>query len=197
MSSLYKALSLATLLLFTSSISFAIDAPTEIAGIKLGSDISDYPDVEYSNYLKDVVVMDWHGFRKGIISYGICESPGRIVRLRMKYDNSSKRFFDKLFKRYKKKYGAPIEWKGDSFGIRHVWKWRFKDKDDNMVSLVLQHNLQDPNENIGNIVKLSYPELMETERLCFNRKCEEISSPEEKKRREQLKETSWDLLIPK
>ncbi len=191
-----KNLSLIFLCVTISTIANAVEIPREIAGIELGSDIADYPDIEYSNYLKEVVVMDWHGFRKGIISYGICESPGNIVKLRMKYEDSTKRFFDKLLKRYKKKFGSPKEWKGDSFGIKHVWKWKFKDDQGRIVNLILQHNLQDPNENIGNVVKLSYPELEEIERLCFNRKCEEITSPEHKKRRDQLKKTGWDYLIP-
>jgi len=73
-----KNLSLIFLCVTISTIANAVEIPREIAGIELGSDIADYPDIEYSNYLKEVVVMDWHGFRKGIISYGICESPGNI-----------------------------------------------------------------------------------------------------------------------
>lgn len=174
----------------------AFHAPLEVAGIKLGSDIADYPNVEYSNYLKDVVVTDWHGFRKGYISYGACESPGTIIKLRMKYEDSSKKFFDTLLKRYKKKFGSPTEWKGDSFGIKHVWKWKLKDEEGNTVNLILQHNHMDPNENVGNVVKLYYPELEELERLCFNRKCEEVSNPEQKRIKEELKETNWSYLIP-
>ncbi len=191
-----KHLSLIVVFLFISNLTYAFEVPTEIAGIKLGSDIADYPDVEYSNYLKEVVVMDWHGFHKGIISYGICESPGTIVKLKMKYEDSSKRFYNKLLKRFKKKFGAPLEWKGDSFGIRHVWKWKFEDDTGKIVNLILQHNLQDPSQNIGNVVKLSYPELEEIERLCFNRKCEEITGPDHQKRRDELKKTGWDFLIP-
>lgn len=178
-------------------LSSAIEVPHEIAGIKLGSDILSYPDFENSNYLKEVVVMDWHGFRKGIISYGICESPNTIVKIRMKYEDPSKKFFQTLLKRFKNKFGAPSEWKGDSFGIKHIWKWKFKDAEGKAVNLILQHNLDDQNDTIGNTVKLSYPELDELERLCFNRKCEEITDPEMKKRKERLKETSWDYLIPR
>ncbi len=196
MNNILKFLSLAVFLCISTNHIQAAEVPTEIAGIKLGSDIADYPDVEYSNYLKEVVVMDWHGFRKGVISYGICESPGTIVKLSMKYEDSSKRFFDKLLKKYKRKFGSPTEWKGDSFGIKHVWKWKFTDEDGRIVNLSLKHNLRDPNQNIGNVVKMSYPELEEIERLCFNRKCEEITSPEHQKRRDELKKTGWKFLIP-
>lgn len=147
------------LLSFTSVAAY--DTPTEIGGFKLGEFITDYPQIEYSEYLKEVVVNDWHGFRKGIISYGTCAYPGRIVKIRMKYQNSSKNFYDELLKKYKSKYGKPTEWKGDAFGVLYIWKWRFVDKDNRRVNLILQHNLGDDNENIGNMVKLSFPEIEE------------------------------------
>jgi hypothetical protein len=171
--------------------------PHEIAGIKLGTKIEEYPDFELSNYLKEMVVVDWHGFRKGIISYGICYAPDTIVKLQMKYEDSSKQFFDVLMRRYKEKFGAPAEWKGDSFGIKHIWKWRFKDENGRSVNMILEHNLQDINANIGNQVKLYYPEMLENERLCFLELCEEAGSPEKKARKEELKKSSWDHLIPK
>ena len=74
----------------------AVEAPSEIGGFKLGEYITDYPDIEYANYLREVVVNDWHGFRKGIISYGTCAYPGQIIKIRMKYENSSKPFYLKL-----------------------------------------------------------------------------------------------------
>lgn len=194
---LSKIVSYLLLILAFPHFTSAIEAPHEIAGIKLGSDVLAYPDFENSNYLKEVVVVDWHGFRKGIISYGICESPNTIVKIRMKYEDSSKKFFNTLMTRFKKKFGVPTEWNGDSFGINHIWKWKFKDSEGKSVNLILQHNLGDQNQNMGNMVKLSYPELDELERLCFNRKCEEVENLEEKMRKERLKETSWDFLIPK
>lgn len=173
------------------------NSPSEIAGIKLGSKVSEYPDFEVSNYLKETVVMDWHGFRKGVIFYGICHDPGTIVKIQMKYEDSSRDFFNTLLKRYKKEYGPPTEWDGDSFGIKHIWKWRFIDEDGRRVNMLLQHNLHDANQSIGNQVKISYPELMEQENLCFIRMCQDISDPEEKKRKEALQETGWEYLIPK
>jgi len=170
--------------------------PHEIAGIELGTKVSEYPDFEVSNYLKETVVMDWHGFDKGVISYGICDSPGTIVKLQMKYQDSSKNFFDILMKKFKKKYGPPSEWQGDSFGINHIWKWKFIDNEGRKVNMVLHHNLQDSSENIGNQVKLYYPELMEREHLCFLRQCQEITDPEQQKHKEKLMESGWEYLIP-
>lgn len=196
MNFLQKLFPLFFLALFFPQPAASTNVPHEIAGIKLGTSVENYPNIEYSNYLKEVVVIDWHGFRKGIISYGICDTPGNIVKIRMKYEDSSRKYFNTLLKKFKNKFGSPTEWKGDSFGIKHVWKWKFKDTEGNFVNLILQHNLQDHNENIGNMVKLSYPEMVEQERLCFIRYCEESRNSEHQKEKEALKETSWDFLIP-
>lgn len=193
-----SAILFTTLVLVCSqpAIMTAASVPKQVGGITLGSNISDYDDIEYSDYLKEVVVTDWHGFRKGIISYGVCSSPGTIVKIRMKYEDSSKKFYNKLLKTFKKRFGKPQIWKGDSFGVLHIWKWTFTDDQGRIVNLILQHNLQNTNENIGNMVKLSLPQLEEKERLCFIQQCEEIVDDAQKERKEQLKKTSWDFLIP-
>jgi hypothetical protein len=171
--------------------------PHEVGGFSLGADINDYPEVVTSNFLQETVVTDRYGFRKGIISTGVCKYPDQILKMRMKYDNSSKKFFQKLLKEYKKRYGAPHEWKGDSFGIVHIWKWHFTDSDNRKVSLSLQHNLKNINENIGNLVKLSYPELVDEERACFNQMCEEKQKDLDETKLEELKQPNWEYMIPK
>lgn len=185
-----------TMSIILTATTLYANTPSEIAGIKLGSKVNDYPDFEVSNYLKETVVMDWHGFRKGIIFYGICHDPGTIVKIQMKYEDSTKEFYNTLLKRFKQKYGPPTEWDGDSFGIKHIWKWRFTDAQGRRVNMQLQHNLRDADQNIGNQVKISYPEMMEKENLCFLQMCQDISDPEKKKRKELLKETGWEYLIP-
>lgn len=173
------------------------NVPHEVGGFSLGSDISEYPDAMDTNYLKEMVITDWRGFRKGIISYGICKHSNKILKIRFKYENSDKKYFHKLLKEFEKMYGEPDEWKGDSFGILHVWKWYFIDTDKKKVSLTLQHNLRNPNETIGNMVKLSYPDLLDEERLCFNEMCEEMKSDQDKQRLEELKKPDWQYLVPR
>jgi len=175
----------------------AVEPPTEVGGFVLGSNVTDYPEIEYSNFLKEVVIYDWHGFHKGIISYGVCASPGEIVKIKLKYADSSKKFFKILLKKFKKKYGKPTEWKGDSFGILHIWKWQFVDKNNNRVHLVLQHNSKNPNENTGNMVKLYYPDNIIREQKCFTDQCTKNISEEEKLKRLQRKKSDWNYLIPR
>lgn len=174
-----------------------LDVPHEVGGFTLGSDISEYPDAMHTNFLKEMVVTEWHGFRKGVISSGICKYSNKILKIDLKYEDSSKEYFQRLLEEYKKKYGPPQEWKGDSFGILHIWKWHFVDSEKRKVSLTLQHNLRDPNESTGNMVKLSYPEMMEEERHCFNKMCEAKKSDTDKERLEELKKPDWQFLIPR
>ncbi len=190
------ALILASLLALASAFA-APKAPTEIGGFRLGDSISDYADIEYSDFLREVVVNDWYGFRKGIISYGTCANPGQIVSMRMKYEDPSKQFYDELLKKFKASYGKPSEWNGDAFGVVHIWRWRFVDENGRLVNLLLQHNLQNDKENVGNMVKLSHPELIEEERLCFIDFCEANKTAEQKEKIKQRMEPDWDFMIPR
>ena len=172
-------------------------APQQVGGFVLGTAIGDYTDVTESNFLKEIVVTNRHGFRKGIVSYGVCKYTDRILKIELKYEDSSKKFFTVLLEKFKDSYGPPDEWKGDSFGIHHVWKWHFIDDQNREVSLLLQHNLQDPNENTGNMVKMSFPRLLEEEQDCFNQMCDEVKDDQEKLRREKIKEADWGFMIPR
>jgi hypothetical protein len=199
MNTRYSLIFLILLFAVPPAPAFSADSkvPREVGGFVLGSKISDYPDVVHSNFLKEIVVTDHLGFRKGIVSYGVCKYAGQILKIELKYADSSKKYFQKLLDEFKKSYGPPAEWKGDSFGILHVWKWYFVDQDKKAVSLLLQHNLQDPNESVGNMVKLSYPDLIQEEQECFNQMCDEAKVKHGKNLREQKHQADWDYLIPR
>lgn len=183
------------LMTFSSIHCFAAqkNVPTEINGFKLGASIEEYDFINYRNYLKEVMVDDIGGFRRGEISYGTCDRPGEIVRIKLKYKENSRKFYKQLLKRYKEKFGEPEEFTGDSFGIVQSWKWRFTDKDNNYISLTLQHNQKNPNETIGNMVKLSMPDRIEEERKCFLKACAENKNACPV----FMMSEEWDNLIPK
>ena len=170
--------------------------PHEIAGIVLGTSVDEYPEITRTNFLKEVVVTDWHGFRKGVISYGTCRYVDRILKIDMKYKDKSKKFFEQLLKKFRKKYGEPHAWTGDSFGVMHVWKWKFIDKEQNKVSLKLQYNGKNSDETLGNMVKLSYPGKIQEERLCFIEVCANTTEKIDTKRREELNKSDWTHLVP-
>ena len=108
--------------------------------------------------------------QSGLVTYGTCIEPSRIVRLKFKYADNSKRFFDELLERYKVNLGKPDEWRGDPFNIVIAWKWSFTDKDGNNISLILQHNTRDEEEKQGNSVKMTMWNLMLDEDRCFEQK---------------------------
>lgn len=188
---------LSVLLAFFPLQSQAQNVPHEIAGISLGTSIDNYPDILQNNYLQEVVVTDWHGFRKGVISYGTCKYIDKILKIDMKYEDKSNNFYQKLLTAFREKFGEPAAWTGDSFGVMHVWKWQFIDNEQNRVSLSLQYNGKNSNETIGNVVKLAYPGKMEEERLCFVEMCEASKNKTDAKRREELMKFDWSHLIPK
>ncbi len=188
------------LLMAVSDFAFSAtagNAPNQIAGIALGSSVKDYPQLTESNYMKEVVITDWYGFRKGIISYGACKYVDTILKIDLKYDQKDKAFYTKLLNRFKERFGEPHEWKGDSFGVILVWKWYFTDSQNNRVSLILQHNSKNSNETIVNIVKLSYPDKIVEELQCFTQMCD--ATREKAIQKELQKNTGkndWSSLIP-
>lgn len=201
MTTMKNALQWIIIFIFSFSVSpllaVAENVPHEIAGIVLGSRVDDYPDILLNNFLQEVVVTDWHGFRKGTISYGTCKYIDRILKIDMKYADKSNDFFHKLLKEFREKFGEPDAWSGDSFGVIHVWKWRFIDNEQNKVSLALQYNEKDSNETIGNVVRLSYPGKIEEERLCFIEVCQHSKKKTDATRRDELKKSDWSHLVPR
>ena len=179
-------------------------APHQVGGFELGHDIAKYADmlkmetafpIRYNEFLNQVEIKENEMFKTGLIAYGTCAKPGRIVRVKLKYADSSPKFYKALLKRFKDRFGDPSEYRGDSFQVVIAWKWSFSDSQNNRISLVLQHNTRDEEEKMGNAVKLTMSNYMEEESRCFDKKepkGEEISG-----RKESKEPLNWDLLIPR
>lgn len=181
-------------------------APHEIAGFVLGKNIADYQDllqmetmlpIRYAEFLKEVETRDIPGYKSGLITFGDCAVPGRILRIKLKYADSSRQFYNNLLERYKKRFGKPDRWKGDPFHVLVAWKWSFTDKDGNRISMILQHNLEDTTRKIGNAVKLSMSNFEEEEIQCYEKKESENKIPEKEQDSKAKIEKDWDLLIPR
>ncbi|NIS59198.1 MAG: hypothetical protein GTO13_00355 [Proteobacteria bacterium] len=161
-----------------SSISLA-QVPQQVAGFTLGRDIANYAEmvemdtalpIRHMEYLKEVEIKETEGFKSGLIWYGTCARPGQIVRIKLKYADSTKEFYNKLLERVKERFGEPGEWRGDAFHVVIAWKWSFTDSENNHISMILQHNTKDEEEKRGNAVKLTVWNSIEEERLCFEKK---------------------------
>ncbi len=189
---------LACLLVFATLSHADMDpCPTEIGGFTLGEGLEGLEGVQSSSYLKEIIVTNHYGFRKGFLLLGTCKYKDKVLRIRLKYNDSSLTFFKELLKRYKKQYGEPDEWKGDSFGIVRIWKWFFTDDKGRKVSLSLQHNSHNSNENIGNLVKLTFSELLEEERECLNAAHKAKKADMSTEEIEAMKKPDWLYMIPR
>jgi hypothetical protein len=181
----------------------AAQAPHEIAGFSLGKNIDEYRDavnsasdmpIRHRGSIREVQVKPVAGYKSGIVSYGTCVEKGRVLRIRLKYLDASKKFYETLLSRFKERFGEPSEWRGDPFHIVINWKWSFTDKDGNRISLQLQHNTKDVEEKIGNTVKLSLPEAIHAEHICLDKKTQ-VSKGGQKP--SSGTPPDWDLLIPR
>jgi len=184
---------------------YAAEVPHQLAGFVLGGEMNDYKDllkldtilpIRYFKTLKEVEIKDLEGFKTGLITFGTCSEPWKIVRFKFKYTEFSKKFYNKLLKRFKKQFGEPNEWRGDPFHIVLAWKWSFTDKDNNRISLILQHNTRDQEEKQGNSVKMTMWNLIEKETLCYEKKRAEAVKKSPKTGRKS-KKIDWNILIPR
>lgn len=187
------------LILFTACTGMA-QAPHQIGGFELGRDISEVKDrvkmetalpIRYQEYLHQVEIQETVYFKSGLIDFANCATPGRIVRIKLKYSDSSKKFFDMLVKKYRERFGEPSEYRGDAFLVVIAHKWSFVDGADR-ISMTLQHNSRDEEEKMGNAVKLTLTRAIEEEQRCHGlRHPEKIQNAADRQG-----PLDWNALIP-
>ena len=169
------------------------DAPNQIGGFVLDQDIKKFEDrvimdtalpVRYAENFEEVEIKFTQGFKSGLITFGSCERPGHIVRIKLKYADSSKKFYNKLLKRFKQRFGEPDEYRGDPFKIVDAWKWSFANQQNQSISLILQ---------------LTKSTLIEEDLLCYKRK--QLDYRERLRQREwkavKPQDSGWELFIPR
>ena len=190
------------LFIFSPIPCIGADVPHQIGPFILGEKISavaDYVDmstalpIRYMENIKEVEIRPLKGFKSGLIAYGSCNSPERIVRIKMKYDDSSKAFFNTLRRKIEARFGAFDEYRGDPFQVVVSWKKSFTDDKGNRISLTIQHNTSDVDEKLGNAIKLTMINLMEADCECHAKK---TSEPKEKPMVIPGQQ-SWDLFLPR
>lgn len=194
---MYKTIVLLFVLLSTTATTDSIaatktKAPMTAGGITLGTAIESYDFKSQDNFVKEVLLTDIKGFRKGFITYGTCERQGEILRIKLKYEDRSYPFFEKLLKQYKKTFGSDPKYVGGRFGNVKTWKWTFTNQEGQRVTLVLQHNLKNSDESVGNMMKLSMPDRLLAERECFNK-----ASPQQQADTNKNIQLDWNLFLPK
>ena len=138
--------------LFTFGICQAGDAPHQIGVFVLNENISKFKDyvimetalpIRHMENIEEVELKSIKGIKSGLIGYATCAAPGQIVRIKLKYQDPSKKFYEELLKRIIKKFGKPDEYQGDPFHIVISWKWSFSGKNNERITMALQHNALD------------------------------------------------------
>lgn len=185
----------------------AAEIPREVAGFAIGQDVATVSEglqmetllpLRYREYLQEVEIKPLTGFKSGLIIYGNCAKPGRIVRIKLKYDDPSRPFYDALLAQVERRFGKPTAYEGDPFHIVIDWKWSFIDTDGHRITMHLSHNNRDTEEKFGNAVKLTLNSAIAEERQCFHDKNPE-TSPQEATKLPSLKSMTaedWQPLIP-
>ena len=185
----------------------AAGTPHKLGGFVLGGKIEDFRDkikpgtelpVRYAESLKEVEAQKIPGFKTGLIYYSTCDRPSIILRIEFKYDDPSEKFYEELLKRFKNRHGDPDEWRGDPFHIEVGWKWKFIDANNNDISLILKHNIEDEEKKEGNYVKLTMWNLMNKEIRCYKDKQQPRDlSAADSDRSQESDSINWDLLVPR
>jgi hypothetical protein len=183
-------------------------APHQLGGFVLDQNIKAFEDrvimdtalpVRYAENIEEVEIKPTEGFKSGLIAYGTCSKPGHIVRIKLKYANSSKEFYSDLLKQYKKRFGEPDEYQGDAFHVVIAWKWSFADEQNHNISLLLQHNTMDEDAKIGNAVKMTDTTLIEEDLKCY--KLKQLDYRERLRQRKwqavSSGDTGWERFLPR
>lgn len=191
-----------TLFIIYATPCLAADFPQRIGPFILGHDISEFKaymdmstelSLRYLENVKEVEIRPISGFKSGLIAYGSCKNPGKVVRIKLKYQDESKAFFNTLRKKIEARFGKFVEYRGDPFQVVISWKKSFRDSQGNSISLIIQHNTRDEEEKMGNSIKLTLTNLMEDERHCPK---DETPDQPEKPIRIPVKD-HWDWFAPR
>lgn len=171
-------MTVSALLLVVSSAAAAQNAPESVAGITIGNNVSTVRSLLemksktspwQEEFITRIGLKDIEGYKGGYVVVGNCKRKDIILRMKLKYQDESINFFNKLYSKIEKRFGKPDDWRGNPFGTLKVWKWSLSDADGN-VSLILQHfSGDDDSITKGNSIRLSRPSWIEQEMECWDK----------------------------
>ena len=173
------------------------EAPHQIGVFVLSENISKFKDyvimetalpIRHMENIEEIEIKPLEGIKSGLIGYGTCTTPGNIVRIKLKYKDPSKKFYEQLLKRIKKKFGKPDEYRGDPFHIVLSWKWSFIDPKNERITMTLQHNSMDTEEKMGNSIKLTNRSALTQDLKCYREKSFD--------QRQKLRHRDWKTMTP-
>ena len=162
--------------------------PTSVAGFTLGENVNKYNkfcDMGQANVVSDAPFLtevlikrdSLPGVRGGSLNYGNCKELDKLVRVKIKFHDHSKKLFNKLLDDYKDKFGNPDNYLGDAFKNVIAWEWLFKNDAGEGISLVLMWS-RDQEIRPGVSIKMTNTTLLNKEYTCFKRKDYEFEKGE-------------------
>ena len=180
-----KKIVITTLLVLLLAAPAAVAAdgfPLTLAGFTLGQDVKAYasncdsdPSVPMSDapFLSEMRLRPdcVAGVRGGSLTYGNCKDKNKLVRIKLKFHNRGKGLFEDLLARYKKAFGNPDSYQGDTFRNVIAWQWDFK-RGDEEVSVLLMWS-RDKEMRPGVSIKMTLDSLLESEYACYKEKFEQ------------------------
>jgi len=178
-------------------IGLAGEAPHQISAFVLGKNISEFKDyvimetalpIRYMENIEEVEIKALEGIKSGLIAYATCAEPGKIVRIKLKYKDPSKKFYEELLNKIKNKFGKPDEYRGDPFHIVLSWKWSFVNQKNERITMTLEHNTLDTEEKLGNSIKITNRSAMENDLKCYREKALD--------HRQKLRLRDWKIMTP-
>jgi hypothetical protein len=178
-------------------IGLAGEVPHQISAFVLGKNISEFKDyvimetalpIRYMENIEEVEIKALEGIKSGLIAYATCAEPGKIVRIKLKYKDPSKKFYEELLNKIKNKFGKPDEYRGDPFHIVLSWKWSFVNQKNERITMTLQHNAMDTEEKLGNSIKLTNRSAMADDLKCYREKALD--------HRQKLRLRDWRIMTP-
>ena len=87
------------ILLFSHNYALA-QFPVHLGGFILGDDIANYENlvdietcrkVPFNRYLKEGEIIPRPEFKSGLITYGLCDRPNKILKIKLKFADRSKK----------------------------------------------------------------------------------------------------------
>jgi hypothetical protein len=201
----YVTIGIFLLIMALSGTSLA-QTPHQIGPYILDQDIAKFADYVYMDTalpirhmesIHEVEIRPIKGYKSGLIAYGTCTVSNHVVRIKLKYKDNSKNFFEQLKKRIVKRFGEADEYRGDPFHIVIAWKWSFVNQNNQNISLILQHNSRDEEEKMGNSIKLSMTGLISDERECHYKSMDKTLADRDNAQTIVMDQKGWDLFTPR
>lgn len=179
--------------------------PTRLGGFIIGNDISEFAgQIEketfqketFNPYIKKGEIVPPPGFKSGLIAYGLCDKPGKIVKIQLRYADDSREFFYVLLEKFRTQLGSHGEYKGAQMMTMVAWQWSFTNEKNERLTLFLQHYVIPEDGKKGTYVKLALTSQIENERACYIKEQITGKTPASTQKTSQPDEAQWRSFIP-